>query len=64
MVQGMEIVIKKDKEKVLSARNNADWCKHSSDATNTCKHIRMFHIQQILSEARFGHCINDLEFAS
>ena len=61
---GYGIVIKKDKEKVLSALNNADWCKHSSDATNTCKHIRMFHIQQILGEAGFGHCTNDLEFAS
>ena len=56
---GYGIIIKKDKEKVLSAFRNTDWLEHSSDATSSCKHIRMFHIKQVLGEAGFGRYISD-----
>ena len=50
---GYGIVIKKEKKKVLAALRNADWFHHSTEATSTCKHIRKFHIQQVLGEAGF-----------
>ena len=61
---GYGIVIKKEKKNVLAALRNADWLYHSSDATSTCKHIRKFHIHQVLGEAGFGHCINNLDLDS
>ena len=51
---GYGIIIKKDKRKVKQALKTADWVKHSSLATNSCRHIRMFHIRSVLGEAGFG----------
>lgn len=51
---GYGIVIKKDKARVLKALKAADWARHSSAATNSCRHIRMFHIKEALGKAGFG----------
>ncbi len=51
---GYGIIIKKDKKKIKKILKEADWTKYSSDATNHCKHIRMFHIRQCLGENHMG----------
>lgn len=51
---GYGIIIKKNKPAVLAALASADWLRHSSVATNSCRHIRMFHIREALGRAGFG----------
>ncbi len=51
---GYGIIIKKDKQRIMSLLKNTDWTKYCSDATNNCKHIRMFHIRKLLGENNFG----------
>lgn len=36
---------------VIAALDEADWLKHSSRATNSCRHIRKEHIRDVLIEA-------------
>ena len=45
---GYGIVIKKDKEKVLDALQNTNWYEYSNSATNSCRHINMYHIRKAL----------------
>lgn len=54
---GYGIIIKKQKQKVLSALRKANWIQHSSQATNHCNHIRMFSIRKCLGEQGFGRKI-------
>ena len=51
---GYGIIIKKDKRGVLKALHEADWLRHSTIATNSCRHIRMFHIREALGRAGYG----------
>ena len=51
---GYGIIIKKNKRKVLDVLSKANWVKHSTIATNSCRHIRMFHIREILGKAGLG----------
>jgi len=51
---GYGIIAKKNKRGVMSALRQANWGKLASDATNSCKHIRMFHIRQALGRAGYG----------
>lgn len=51
---GYGLIIKKDKAEVLQALTNANWLNYCSDATNHCKHIRMYHIRKFLGENGFG----------
>jgi len=51
---GYGIIAKKKKAEVMAALRRANWGKLASDATNSCKHIRMFHIRQALGKAGFG----------
>lgn len=51
---GYGIIIKKDKRGVMKALKNADWAGLSSVATNSCRHLRMFHIRQALGKAGYG----------
>lgn len=52
---GYGIVIKKEKPGVLKALREAEWGNgYCSDATNSCKHIRMFHVRKLLGEAGYG----------
>jgi len=51
---GYGFVIKQDKNKILKALKTIDWTRYCSDATNHCKHIRMYHIKQALGELGIG----------
>lgn len=51
---GYGIVIKKDRARVLGALKATDWTRHSSAATNSCRHIRMFHIREALGTVGYG----------
>lgn len=51
---GIGIVIKKKKREVLAALKKADWVSLASDATNSCKHLRMYHIRKALGESGLG----------
>lgn len=51
---GYGIIIKRDKQAVIASLKRANWFKHSSAATNSCRHIRMFHIREILGHSGFG----------
>ncbi len=51
---GYGIIIKKEKGKIKKILENTDWVKYCSDATNHCKHIRMFHIRKCLFNNGIG----------
>lgn len=51
---GYGMIIKKKKREVMKVLKNADWSGLSSVATNSCKHLRMFHIRQALGRAGYG----------
>ena len=48
---GYGVIIKKNKKRVAAALLAADWRRHSSRATNHCRHIRMRHIADALALA-------------
>ena len=48
---GYGVIIKKRKREVSRALRAADWSRHSSRATNHCRHIRMRHIREVLATA-------------
>lgn len=50
---GYGIIIRKQKKAVTAALKSADWSKHSSRATNHCRHIRIAQIRAALIEAGF-----------
>lgn len=50
---GYGIIIRKQKRAVATALKKADWSRHSSRATNHCRHIRMAQIRTALVEAGF-----------
>lgn len=52
---GYGVVIKKNKRAVAAALRAADWRRHSSRATNHCRHIRMRHIREVLAAAGFAN---------
>lgn len=51
---GYGIIAKRNKEQVLTVLAEKDWVSNSSPATNSCRHIRMWHIRKALGEAGFG----------
>lgn len=51
---GYGIIIKRDKRKVMQVLKCANWANYASDATNHCKHLRMYSIRRCLGEAGFG----------
>lgn len=51
---GYGIIVKKYKRGVMAALRRANWGRIASNATNSCKHIRMFHIRQALGKAGYG----------
>ncbi len=54
---GYGLIIKKQKRKIINILKNADWKNYCSDATNHCKHIRMYHIRKLLGENGFGETV-------
>ena len=51
---GIGFVIKKRKRDILRLLKRTDWAQYSTEATNHCRHIRMFHIRKLLGENGFG----------
>ena len=45
---GYGIIIKKNKQKVISILKNIDWNKYSNLAVHNCRHISMYQIKQAL----------------
>lgn len=45
---GYGIIIKKDKQKIVSILKSIDWNKYSNLAVHNCRHISMYHIKQAL----------------
>lgn len=52
-VCGYGLIIKKDKNAVVNALNNADWMKYSNLAAHNCRHISMYHIEKVLTDKGF-----------
>lgn len=52
-VCGYGIIIKRDKQKVLKALQNADWKHYSNLASHNCRHISMCHIREVLTDKGF-----------
>lgn len=54
---GYGLVIKQKKREIMALLQGADWLRYCSDATNHCRHLRMYHIRKILGENGFGVAI-------
>ena len=52
-VCGYGLVFKRSKQKLASVLGNADWRKYSNLATHNCRHISMYHIRRVLTDAGF-----------
>lgn len=50
---GYGVIIKQQRAAVTEALKGIDWLKHSSRATNHCRHIRMRHIRDAMIDAGF-----------
>ena len=50
-VCGYGIVIKKDKSKIVELLRRADWMAYSNLAAHNCRHISMYHIRKVLTDA-------------
>lgn len=50
---GYGIVFKKDKKKIIEVLNNTDWKKYSNLAAHNCRHISMYHIRRVITDAGF-----------
>lgn len=48
---GYGIVIKKQSRKVVSLLREADWTRYSNLAAHNCRHISMYHIRKVLTDA-------------
>ncbi len=51
---GYGMIIKKHRRRILAALANINWSQYCSDATNSCRHIRMYHIRKALGELGYG----------
>ena len=51
---GYGMIIKRKKREIMKLLRGADWLQYCSDATNHCKHIRMYHIRKFLGDNGYG----------
>ena len=51
---GYGLILKKQKRNIMQLLKKTDWTNYCTEATNQCKHIRMFHLRQLLGENGFG----------
>ena len=51
---GYGFIIKQNKKEILKLLENTNWNAYCSDATNHCKHIRMYHIRKLLGNNGYG----------
>ena len=52
-VCGYGLVIKKDKRRITALLRETDWRQYSNLAAHNCRHISMYHIQRVLTDAGF-----------
>lgn len=52
-VCGYGIILKRDREKILDVLQKADWKEYSNLAAHNCRHISMYHIRKVLTDAGF-----------
>ena len=52
-VCGYGLVIKQAKRKIVSLLNGTDWREYSNLAAHNCRHISMYHIRRVLTDAGF-----------
>ena len=50
-VCGYGLVFRKAKQKIAAILRNADWRKYSNLAVHNCRHISMYHIRRVLTDA-------------
>ena len=51
---GIGLIIKQSKRDILRLLRRTDWTAYSTEATNHCRHIRMYHLRKLLGENGFG----------
>lgn len=51
---GYGFVIRKRKQEIIRLLKKTDWTKFCTEATNHCRHIRMYHLRKLLGENGFG----------
>lgn len=51
---GYGLIIKKRKRDIIRLLKKTDWNEYCTEATNHCKHIRMFHLRKLLGENGYG----------
>lgn len=61
---GYGVILKKDKDHILSKIKDIEWNDYSSLATNSCKHIRKYSIEKCLYDLGFGKEIEEDEVSS
>ena len=52
-VCGYGIVIKKEKDAIIRLLNTTDWEQYSNLAAHNCRHISMYHIRRVLTDAGY-----------
>ena len=57
---GYGVIIKKNKDELLTKLSKINWIDYSSIATNSCRHIRMHHIRKCFFDMGSGKEINDI----
>jgi hypothetical protein len=55
---GYGIILKKEKQTILNLLESVNWKNYSSIATNSARHIRMYHIQKCLYDLGFGRKVS------
>lgn len=51
---GYGLIIKKEKRKIMNLLKETDWLEYCSDATNHCKHLRMYYLRKLLGDNGYG----------
>lgn len=51
---GYGMIIKKRRKTIMKILAKTDWIKYSTKATNSCRHIRMYHIRKALGDQGIG----------
>ena len=50
-VCGYGLVLKREKRRVTKLLNQTDWRQYSNLAAHNCRHISMYHIRKVLTDA-------------
>lgn len=47
------LVIKRDRRRIAEVLDSTDWMRYSNLAAHNCRHISMYHIRRVLTDAGF-----------